>query len=85
MNPILSPCYDVATKTSCPKRKEGCSITCEKWAEYEKQRAEVYRQRIINAQANSVIIEGSVRRATKCQKKTMADRAGRGRGGKNCD
>ena len=30
-----SPCYDVKTKTDCPRRCLGCREKCAEWAEWE--------------------------------------------------
>lgn len=52
---LESPCYDVKTKTDCPRRCGGCQINCPEWKAYEVKREELYRQRRIDFQANSVI------------------------------
>ena len=59
-NTLESPCYDVKTKTDCPDRCGGCQLNCPKWKKYEAERAEVYKQRRIEYEANSIIEE------TKC-------------------
>ena len=42
---IISPCYNLITKTDCPDRKVGCSSKCEKWKKYEAMRNEEYERR----------------------------------------
>lgn len=54
---LENPCYDRATKTSCPDRCGGCQLNCPKWKAYEVKRDELYRKRLIQYQANSVIGE----------------------------
>lgn len=52
---LQSPCYDPATKTDCPRRCGGCQLKCPEWKAYEAERAELYRQRTIQYEANVVI------------------------------
>ena len=50
-----NPCFDKKTKTDCPDRSVGCSITCTKWAEYTKRRAELRKKHFAEIAANSFI------------------------------
>jgi hypothetical protein len=43
---MRTPCYDVKTKTDCPKRKVGCRKDCKAWAEHEAERKACYKQRL---------------------------------------
>lgn len=40
-----NPCFDSSTKTDCPDRHGGCSVTCERWAKYVEERNRRYEQR----------------------------------------
>lgn len=42
---MTSPCYDEKTKTDCPRRHAGCAVDCPKWADYIKERDEMYERR----------------------------------------
>lgn len=39
-----SPCY-TPERPECPNRKVGCRSTCDKWAEFEVQKAKRYEER----------------------------------------
>lgn len=54
---LENPCYDTKTKTDCPRRCGGCQLNCPEWKAYEVKRAELYRKRTVQYQANSVIEE----------------------------
>lgn len=50
---------------------------CKEWAEYEKKRNEVHRKRLIEAEANSIIVGSSVSHSAKRQRYDIAERARR--------
>lgn len=68
---LESPCYDVKTKTDCPDRCGGCQLNCPKWKAYEAKRDELYKQRMIDREARSVIEETKCDLHTKHVKKQM--------------
>ena len=39
------PCYNVETKTDCPRRAAGCAVDCDDWAEYVQERDAEYKKR----------------------------------------
>ena len=55
MEKVKPPCFDVTTRTDCPRRKAGCAIDCPDWAKYTKERDEVYRQRALENEAMQVM------------------------------
>lgn len=54
---MKNPCFDPSTKTDCPNRRGGCSVTCEKWAEYVKKREETYKDRYHQAMMTEIANE----------------------------
>lgn len=59
---MKAPCYNPETKTDCPKRHAGCSVDCEKWAEYVKEREKEYKRRDIENQAKRAYSESRNKR-----------------------
>lgn len=51
---MKSPCFNVQTKTDCPKRHVGCTKDCPEWAKYVEERNEEYRVRAITGWAQAV-------------------------------
>lgn len=54
---LKNPCYDVETKTDCPKRRGGCQFDCPEWDKYLEKRDEIYKQRAIEREAKVVITD----------------------------
>lgn len=73
------PCFDEKTKTDCPRRHGGCALNCPEWAAYEKERAESYKKRAYELDADRAIIGNAVDRKSARQKRWMAYRANKKR------
>ena len=66
------PCFDEKTKTDCPRRHAD-------WAKYEKERAESYKKRVYERDADRAIIGNAADRKSARQKRWMAYRANKKR------
>ena len=42
---LKNPCYDVKTKTNCPRRCAECGVTCPEWLAYVEERNNLYERK----------------------------------------
>ena len=66
---IQNPCYDLLTKTDCPRRCVGCRSSCTEWAFYMKAKEEEYAERLKICQAKNSEIGYILRGRQKLEKR----------------
>lgn len=71
---IESPCYDKVAKKDCPRRREGCAVSCPDWAKYCEQRDKMYKENEIGWNADIAMFDNRRRQFDKRQRKNIADR-----------
>jgi hypothetical protein len=69
---LENPCFDSTTKTSCPRRCEGCHSNCPEWKAYEVKRDEMYAKRKVKYEARAIIEDTTNRIITKNLKKKQS-------------
>lgn len=68
---LKNPCYDVETKTDCPKRHGGCQLVCSEWDNYVKKRNKKYENDFAQREIDYAIYDCISKRNKKIKKKTQ--------------
>lgn len=65
------PCFDVSTRTDCPRRHEGCAVGCPDWEKYVVERDAEYKKRRDEMGLRVIINDSYARRKARYLKKQM--------------